>query len=115
MKIYHGKRLPDGCVVTVDGTALDPRGDLDGPSGTGFEWGYEGAGPGRLALAILADHFASDGRALGDWRRFQKTVIATFATDEWTLDSQAIDRALGDITVVPMTLTELLNKARGLR
>ena len=116
MKIYRGRRSAEGCAVSVDGAPLDPRADLDdGPSGAGFEWGYEGAGPGRLALAILADHFGDAGRALGDWRRFQKAVISALQGDEWALDSAAIDQALGSVAVVPMTLGELLNKARGLR
>lgn len=115
MKIYRGRRSAEGCAVTVDGARLDPRTDLEGPSGADFEWGYAGAGPGRLALAILADHFGDGGRALGDWRRFQKAVIATLEGDEWALDSAAIDQALGSVAEVPLTLAELLNKARGLR
>ena len=115
MKVYRGRRLAEGCAVTVDGDPLDPRADLEGPSGTAFEWGYAGAGPGRLALAILAEHFRNDGRALVDWRRFQGAVISMLPDDEWTLDSAAIDQALEGVIDVPLTLAELLNKVRGLR
>lgn len=43
-----GKRAP-----------LNPRTDLFNHSPNGFEWGYGGSGPAQLALAILADHLAS--------------------------------------------------------
>jgi hypothetical protein len=51
-KEYRGKRLDTGVEVTVDGSPLDPRYDLRRLSQSGFEWGYGGAGPMQLALAV---------------------------------------------------------------
>ncbi len=113
MKVYHGRREKDGCVVTVDGAPLDPRLDLRGVSATGFEWGYEGGGPSRLALAILADHFGDDAKALDLHRSFRASTIAVIHNDEWTLNSSQIDGSLKSFTEVPLTLKELLNKVRG--
>ena len=53
-----------GVRVTVDGRPLDPRLDLRVLSASGFEWGYDGGGPGQLALAILADQFPGASPAL---------------------------------------------------
>lgn len=43
---------------------LPLRLDLVSHSASGFEWGYGGAGPSQLALAILADHWRADARPL---------------------------------------------------
>jgi len=110
---YKGWRGPDGCQVTVNGEPLDPRADLRDPSSGEFEWGYEGEGPSRLALAILADHFGDLAKALSFQAQFRRDVIARLSADEWTLDSAGIDHALEQIADVPMTLPELLAKLRG--
>ena len=64
MKTYHGSRSGYAVDVTVNGRPLDPRFDLWNHSPTGFEWGYGGSGPAQLALALLADHFANNQKAL---------------------------------------------------
>ena len=96
MKTYVGGRSLDGAVVTVDGEQLAPRYDLKRLSPTGFEWTYEGAGPAQLALALLADHFGDDARALGLYQRFMKAVVAEL-DNSWVLTSGDIDAAVADI------------------
>ena len=114
MKIYKAARGPDGCSVTVDGAPLDPRIDLSQNSASGFEWGYEGSGPQQLALAILADHFGDDSRALTHHKVFMEVVIAVMRTDEWALTSDQIENSFSQVVQVPMTLEALLNRVRGL-
>ncbi len=93
MKIYEGARGLAGAVVTVDGTPLPPRHDLRRLSKAGFEWTYEGAGPAQLALALLADHFGDDRRALEAHERFMREIVANL-DNAWRLTSDDIDAAL---------------------
>ena len=95
MKIYEGARSLQGAIVTVDGRPLPPRHDLRRLSKTGFEWTYEGAGPAQLALALLADHFGDDRRALAEYPRFMRQVVAEL-DNSWRLTSDDIDTALRD-------------------
>ena len=97
MKTYHGKRTGYAVDVTVDGRALDPRFDLWNHSPTGFEWGYGGSGPAQLALALLADHFANNQKALEFYQRFKFAVIAGLRARQWTLTDREIDQALKKI------------------
>ncbi|MEX2306900.1 MAG: DUF6166 domain-containing protein [Pirellulales bacterium] len=93
MKIYEGGRHLEGASVTVDGRTLDPRFDLRTFSPAGFEWTYEGEGPRQLALAILADHFADDQRALSQCENFMSRVVANL-DNYWQLSSEDINKAL---------------------
>lgn len=111
-KVYRGKRGTSGCAVTVDGEPLDPRTDIKTLSSSGFEWGYEGGGPGQLALAVLADHFGDDSKALALFASFRGNVIATLDNEEWVLTSDRIEAALQGVVEVPMTLAELMDKVR---
>ncbi len=95
MKRYHGDRTIDGTTVTVDGRDLAARHDLK-PCSQDFEWGYEGVAPAQLSLAILADHFEEDQRALSLHEPFMKAVVANF-TNEWEMTSADVDRALANI------------------
>lgn len=97
MKTYSGDRTIDGAMVTVDGKPLDPRLDLKTFTDHGFEWSYEGDGPRQLALAILADHFKDDGKALAGSEEFMKNVVANFG-NEWEMTATDIDQALTNIT-----------------
>ncbi len=115
MKIYQGVRSPQGCAVTVDGQPLDPRMDLGRSSDGGFEWGYEGAGPQRLALALLADHCGDAQQAFESYPVFTETVIAEFKGDEWSITSEQVQAAIDQVVVVPMNLQELLARVRGKR
>ena len=96
MKTYVGGRSLAGAEVTVDGVPLDPRFDLKRLSPTGFEWTYEGAGPGQLALALLADHLESDASALRLYDAFMRAVVAEL-DNSWELTSADIDAALKEI------------------
>lgn len=96
MKHYVGGRSLDGAVVTVDGRALPPRYDLKRLSPAGFEWTYEGAGPAQLALALLADHFGDDAKALALYDRFMRKVVAEL-DNSWELSSAGIEAALRDL------------------
>ena len=93
MKTYVGGRSLAGAEVTVDGRPLDPRFDLKRLSPTGFEWTYEGTGPAQLALALLADHFGDDARALALYEAFMRAVVADL-DNSWELTSDEIDAAL---------------------
>lgn len=93
MKTYLGQRTMDGPQVTVDGNPLDPRFDLKTLSEEGFEWTYEGEAPAQLALAILADHFQDDRKALEHCDSFMRKAVANFNND-WEMTSQDIDNLL---------------------
>jgi len=94
MKVYEGGRSLAGAVVTVDGRPLPLRLDLKRLSPAGFEWTYEGAGPAQLALAILADHFGDDQKALAHYEQFMRDVVAVL-DNAWRLTSADIDAAIG--------------------
>lgn len=94
MKVYEGGRSLAGAVVTVDGKPLQLRLDLKRLSPAGFEWTYEGAGPAQLALAILADHFGDDRKALAHYEQFMRDVVAVL-DNAWRLTSADIDAAIG--------------------
>lgn len=125
MKTFQGRRGPEGTLVTVDGRPLDPRLDLLALAAEGFEWGYQGNGPGQLALALLAEVLADDARALALHRPFRDEVVVFLSGDEWALSEAEIRRAVADlersaqaraddgVVEVPMTLAELLDKVRG--
>jgi hypothetical protein len=110
--IFKGKRNPDGVVVTVDDVAINPRHDLASNTHGEFEWGYDGAGPTRLALAILAHYYNDDAKALSDHKRFLGGYIAAIQEDRWALDSREIENILQGFVSVSMTLNELLDKVR---
>lgn len=93
MKVYRGDRTIDGLVVTVDGTPLRPRFDLKILSENGFEWSYEGKEPAQLALAILADHWGDDARALEHHKAFMRAIVANF-DNEWEMTGADIEEAL---------------------
>ena len=93
MKVYEDARSLAGALVTVDGRPLSPRHDLKLLSKAGFEWTYEGAGPGQLALALLADHLGDDRQALALYERFMREVVANL-DNAWRLTSVDIDAAL---------------------
>jgi Family of unknown function (DUF6166) len=92
-RIYRGDRTIDGLVVTVDGRPLPPRLDLKRLSDTGFEWSYEGAEPAQLALAILADYYGDDAKALAAYPAFMTAVVANF-DNEWEMSDADIEAAL---------------------
>lgn len=92
-KTYEGSRTIDGIAVTVDGTPLDARYDIQRFTTMGFEWTYEGKEPRQLALAILAEHLNDDAKALKMSQHFMTIVIADLDND-WRLSGDEIDAAL---------------------
>lgn len=96
MKTYRGDRTIDGVIVTVDGKPLDQRLDLKTLSLNGFEWSYEGVEPAQLALAILADYFGDDQKALTHYDIFMREIVANFH-NEWEMTEADIEHALGNI------------------
>ena len=78
------------------------RAGLGQSSDGGFEWGYEGAGPRRLALALLADHCGDAQQAFDNYPVFTETVIAEFKGDEWSMTSEQVQAAIDQVVVVPM-------------
>jgi len=92
---FRGDRTIDGLVVTVDGRPLDPRLDLKTFSSNGFEWGYEGAEPTQLALAMLAAHLGDGERAKVLAERFMRVCVANFG-NEWEVTGADIDALLSE-------------------
>lgn len=115
MKQYYGKRSGGKVEVTVNGSALNPRFDLQPQITADFEWGYDGTGPFRLALAILADFYGDDEKSVALHRQFTRIYLAQLQSDNWQLDEMAITSMLESTVEVPMTLAELMQKARDLR
>ena len=97
MTTYTGVRAGSRVDVHVDGVPLCPRLDLYPLCSSGFDWGYPGRGPAQLALALLADHWPLDeNRALREYPRFMRVVIARLTTDRWTLTGEDIDGRFGN-------------------
>jgi hypothetical protein len=97
MKTYHGERTVNGCEVTVNLRPLRMRSDLSGNATTPFDWGYIGGG--QLSLALLADYFGSDRKAVAMAEVFEKHVIAILP-DVWTLTNYRIAKALAPLVGV---------------
>ena len=96
MKVYEGRRTMDGLEVTVDGAPLPERYDVKQFTPYGFEWTYEGAEPRQLSLALLADHLGDGQRALALSEAFMSRIVSNLDND-WTLTSDDIEAALGEI------------------
>jgi hypothetical protein len=94
MKTYEGRRRFGATKVSVDGRPLRFRLDLRNHSPAEFEWGYGGAGPVQLALAILADHLDDDQEALDLHQRFKWFTVAELPRHYWKLTGSDIERAL---------------------
>lgn len=92
-KVYRGERTIDGIAVTVDGRPLDEARLVRTFTRNGFEWGYEGAEPMQLALAILADHCGDPQRALAGCAAFMRAVAANLGND-WEMTSGDVEAAL---------------------
>jgi Family of unknown function (DUF6166) len=96
MKTFCGDRTIDGVKVTVDGSPLDQRLDIQKFTPNGFEWSYEGPEPRQLALAILAAHLDDAAKAKALVEPFMTAVVANFG-NEWEMTSADIDAALAAI------------------
>jgi hypothetical protein len=83
MRIYHGERLGEDCVVTVDGKPLALRSDLSGNATTAYDWGY--IGTGQLASALLSDLLGDDLKARALYQAFEEKVVAELPHDHWAM------------------------------
>lgn len=70
--------------------SLNPRFDLHNHSPDGFNWGYNGAGPTQLALALMADALGDDSVAVLWYMDFRREVVAHFHDDDFTLPEEVI-------------------------
>jgi hypothetical protein len=99
---YCGLRLAAGQVMVWcedEEPAISRRRSLGtegppGPSIAGFEWGYCGSGPARLALAILDDYLADGRRAMDLCQEFKRQVIANLPRHGWVLTARELDEAI---------------------
>lgn len=95
--IYRGERLRHadpllaGCRVTVNGRRLRPERSQRVWAHTpyGFEWGYRGAGPSQLALALVLD--ATDSSAIAGlcYGWFRDAVVSQWG-DVWAITAGEI-------------------------
>lgn len=100
MKIYKGTVDPKemNWKVTVDGKPISPRNDLYNHSPDGLSWGYSGSGPAQLALAMLADHFGNDKKALSLYQDFKFSCIAKLPMNEgFEINSDDIQKIINSI------------------
>jgi hypothetical protein len=95
-RTYHGERNA-GTDAPADRGELvvyvRERGSIHpllevGP-GSGLEWGYSGAGPGKLAISLLADALDLDDADSGDLREahqvFKRQVISRLPHQGWSM------------------------------
>lgn len=94
---YVGRRINGETLVTADGRVLPLYLDVHSHSPTGFEWGYAGAGPAQLALALLVDHFQDNAAAMRWHQPFKWAVVTQLRGNLWTITSADIDAALATI------------------
>jgi hypothetical protein len=99
MKIYEGKRTPQGCVVTVleDGgnpRRLDPRFDLREYNPSGFDWNCTGSGGAQLAIGLAADVLADDRHALRVHQKLMTSLVGRLAHEGWTLNEETLRSAI---------------------
>jgi Family of unknown function (DUF6166) len=97
---YVGVRNGTRCTVTVEGLPLSPRTDLYLHCAEGFDWGYFGAAPAQLALAIVAHHCVdNEARALACYLDFMWHIVESFPHEGWCLESEQIEAVLRGIEI----------------
>lgn len=99
---YIGQRRGGSArVIRVGGdgqrTELEPRHHLRNHSPDGFEWGYLGSGPAQLALAICADVFEDERKAVELYQIFKERVVARLRHNRWRLTALEVRAALDAI------------------
>jgi len=97
--IFTGQRSDAGphVVQMISAQGAEPlpmRLDLANHSPSGFEWGYVGAGPAQLALALCAAIMDSK-RAREAYETVEVKLIAPISTDSWTLSVAQVLAVLG--------------------
>lgn len=97
---YVGVRNGTRCRVTVEGLPLSPRTDLNLHCAEAYDWGYFGAAPAQLALAIVAHHCVdNEARALACYLDFMWHIVESFPQPGWCLDSEQIEAVLRRIEI----------------
>ena len=90
--VYRGHRGADLLLVTVDGEPLTPRRSHRVHfHAAGFEWGYSGAGPHQLALAVLLDAL-DDPRLARKWSAEFMWHFANETGDTWSVSAGFVRR-----------------------
>lgn len=84
----NGVSIGNRLEVKCNGELLDPAHYVRKHT-IGFEWGYAGAGPSQLALAILVREFGQDS-AIKLYHKFKREIIAYLPEEHWTLTSEDI-------------------------
>ena len=100
MRVYHARRSPNGCQVTVDGAPLKPRSDLSGAIAA-FDWGY--TGNVQLSIALLSDLLDDPQQAMALCERFDREVVARLPRDGWTITEGQFARAVAQLKGPPMS------------
>lgn len=107
--VWYGSGLTDGELM------LPPFTNIESHSQTGFEWGYAGAGPRQLSLAILtatliASHACPHLRALTDPHR-PKTAPYAPNTMYWQgTEPVWLQQALQSDAIEPAKLRDILGE-----
>jgi hypothetical protein len=92
-RIYAGQRDQSGnALVYVDRAPLNPNPSLMlmPHSRTGFEWGYQGAGPLLLSLAILLDFTDDVDIAFDLHEAFRANFVSKWNDSGWSIDGGSI-------------------------
>lgn len=100
MKVYEGLPAAVNPIVLVDGQPLDiePSRRVRAYSPDGVSWGYRGAGPKQLALAVLLDHFGDASKALALHLRFTVRVVESWPQEaHWVFTGDAIDEVCAEM------------------
>ncbi len=95
MPTYMGSRSlrRDGDVfVTKDGVPLSPKPSQKvwNHSPDGFNWGYGGSGPAKLALAILLDVTGGAEYSVGLHQDFKWDIVAGWGDDTWDISTEQV-------------------------
>ena len=85
------RKTPGGCQRHGRRASVGSALRLKTFSRAGFEWTYEGDGPRQLAMAILADHFGDDQKAIQQCEQFMVDVVANL-DNYWELTSEQIEK-----------------------
>lgn len=102
-KWYRGvkKEHRGGGRVTVNNRPLDPAFDLEVVSPTGLSWGYGGAGPLQLAIAITCDLYGKDhirdtvtGSFTPEFKAIKQLVEGLSQEEDFTLTASEIRRSV---------------------
>lgn len=89
-KVYYGRRDEQQVAVIVveagDERELEPCAEQ---RSTGFEWGYNGAGPTALAAAILTDHLGYVP-PIDTYIAYRRAVVSRLRRNGWAIATSDI-------------------------